>query len=419
MGKKVLVIGNGGREHALAWKLAQSKEVDQLFVAPGNAGTVGWNIPISGTDIPALVHFAMKEQIDLTVVGPEAPLTLGIVDAFQKKGLRIFGPTQAAARLEGSKAYAKEVMQAAGVPTAKSEVFESAEKAKDYIQQIGVPCVLKADGLAAGKGVIVALDKETALNAVDEIMEGTLGDSGKVLLIEEYLEGQEVSLLCLTDGVTAVPLVPVQDHKRALDGDNGLNTGGMGTYSPPPFWSDELEKQVLEEIIHPTLRVMKERGNPFQGVLFVGLMLTEAGPKVLEFNVRFGDPETQVILTRLQTDLFDLLWASTEKELDNIRLQWTEEASVCIVLAAPGYPLAYPKDIPITVPAHLNSGEFIFHAGTKVSDHGVLISSGGRVLGVTALGRELKAAREAGYSLVERISFPNVHYRKDIGMKGL
>jgi phosphoribosylamine---glycine ligase len=419
MGKKILIIGNGGREHALAWKIAQSDQVEQIYVAPGNAGTIGWNVPISGTDIPALVQFAKKEQIDLTVVGPEAPLTLGIVDAFQKENLRIFGPRQDSARLEGSKAFAKEIMFEAGVPTAKSQVFGDPEKAKDYIQRIGAPCVLKADGLAAGKGVIVAMDKETALAAVDEIMDGDLGDSGKVLLIEEFLVGQEVSLLCLTDGETAIPLAPVQDHKRALDGDNGLNTGGMGTYSPPPFWSEKIEKVALEEIVQPTLRVMKNQGMPFQGVLFVGLMLTDEGPKVLEFNVRFGDPETQVILTRLNSDLFEVLWACTEGNLENLQLQWKEETSVCIVMAAPGYPLAYQKNIPITLPPRLSPGEFIFQAGTQVSGGGQLISSGGRVLGVAATGAGLEAAREAGYSLVHRINFPNAHYRKDIGIKGL
>lgn len=419
MGKRVLVIGNGGREHALAWKLAQSAEVESLFVAPGNAGTVSWNVPISATDIPALIQFAQRERVDLTVVGPEAPLTLGIVDAFQKEGLRIFGPSQAAARLEGSKAFAKEIMEEAGVPTAKSLTFIETQKAKDYIQQIGAPCVLKADGLAAGKGVIVALDIETALTAVDELMDGAFGDSGKVLLIEEYLEGQEVSLLCLCDGETALPLAPVQDHKRALDGDRGPNTGGMGTYSPPPFWKDELEEKVLSEVIQPTLRVMMNKGMPFRGVLFAGIMLTHAGPKILEFNVRFGDPETQVILPRMDSDLFEVLWACTEGNLTELELKWKEEAATCIVMAAPGYPAAYSKGIPITLPAGLKDGEVIFHAGSSVSEQGELLSSGGRVLGITALGKDLKAARAAAYNLVDRIGFPNAHYRKDIGIKGL
>lgn len=419
MGKRVLVIGNGGREHALAWKLAQSTEVERLFVAPGNAGTIGWNVPISAMDIPALLRFAQSESIDLTVVGPEAPLTLGIVDAFKKEGLRVFGPSQAAARLEGSKAFAKEIMEEALVPTAKSQVFTDSQKAKEYVRYIGAPCVLKADGLAAGKGVIVAMELETALTAVDELMDGAFGDSGKVLLVEEYLEGQEVSLLCLSDGETALSLVPVQDHKRALDGDEGLNTGGMGTYSPPPFWNDELEEKVLREVIQPTLRVMKEKGIPFQGVLFAGIMLTQVGPKILEFNVRFGDPETQVILTRLDSDLFKVLWACTEGNLSKLDLKWKEEAAICIVMAAPGYPATYSKGIPITLPAQLGDGEVIFHAGTSASEQGELLSSGGRVLGVTATGKNLKEARSAGYALVDKIRFSNAHYRKDIGIKGL
>lgn len=419
MGKKVLVIGNGGREHALAWKLAQSPRIERLFVAPGNAGTVGWNVPISATDIPALIQFAQRERIDLTVVGPEAPLTLGIADAFQKEGLRIFGPSQAAARLEGSKAFAKEIMVEAGVPTAKSLAFTDAQKAKEYVQQIGAPCVLKADGLAAGKGVIVALDVETAITAVDELMDGAFGDSGKILLVEEYLEGQEVSLLCLCDGETALPLVPVQDHKRASEGDQGPNTGGMGTYSPPPFWNVELEEKVLSEVIQPTLRVMKDRGMPFRGVLFAGIMLTKEGPKILEFNVRFGDPETQVILPRLDSDLFEVLWACTEGNVAEIELKWKEEVSICIVMAAPGYPAAYPKGIPITLPSKLGDEEFIFHAGTSISGQGELLSSGGRVLGITVLGKDLKAARAAGYALVDRVSIPDAHYRRDIGLKGL
>lgn len=420
MGKKVLVIGNGGREHALAWKLAQSPEVERIFVAPGNAGTIGWNVPIAATDLGALLQFALNEKIDLTVVGPEAPLTLGVVDAFAKEGLRIFGPSQAAARLEGSKAFAKEIMVEAGVPTAESQVFTDMEQAKAYVRQIGAPCVLKADGLAAGKGVIVAMDLETALNGVDELMDGSLGDSGKVLLVEEYLEGPEVSLLCLADGESAVALAPVQDHKRALDGDEGLNTGGMGTYSPPPFWNAEVEAQVLKEIIQPTLDVMKKNGMPFQGVLFAGLMLTQHGPKTLEFNVRFGDPETQAVMPRLESDLFKVLWACAEGKLGQLEpLQWSDNASLCIVMAAPGYPAAYQKGIPITLPPQLDNGEVIFHAGTAVSGQGELVSSGGRVLGVTVTGSNLKEVRETGYALVERIHFPNAHYRRDIGAKGL
>ncbi|NMA68994.1 MAG: phosphoribosylamine--glycine ligase, partial [Desulfitobacterium sp.] len=350
---------------------------------------------------------------------PEAPLTLGIVDAFQKEGLRIFGPTKEAARLEGSKSFAKEIMEKAGVPTAQSQVFTDPVKAKEYVREKGAPIVLKADGLAAGKGVIVALDLETALNGVDELMGGSFGESGKVLVVEEYLEGQEISLLCLCDGENALPLVPVQDHKRALDGDQGLNTGGMGTYSPPPFWTEEIEQRVMTEIVNPTLKVMKERGTPFQGVLFAGLMLTEEGPKTLEYNARFGDPETQVVLPRLDSDLFPILWACAEGKIHNLQLQWKEEAAICIVMASPGYPQAYEKGIPITLPEELAEGEVIFHAGTSVDSAGKLQSSGGRVLGVTAMGKDLGEARERGYSLVEKIHFPKAHYRKDIGVKGL
>ncbi|MEL1134749.1 phosphoribosylamine--glycine ligase [Desulfitobacterium sp. THU1] len=419
MGKKVLLVGNGGREHALAWKIAQSPEVEKVFVAPGNAGTQEWNVPIAATDISGLLAFAKKEGIDLTVVGPEAPLTLGIVDAFVQAGLRVFGPTQAAARLEGSKSFAKEIMVEAAVPTAKSQVFTDPEQAKAYVQELGAPIVLKADGLAAGKGVIVAMDLPTALTAVDELMDGSLGESGKLLLVEEYLEGQEVSLLCLCDGESAVTLVPVQDHKRALDGDEGLNTGGMGTYSPPPFWNSQVEEQALREIIQPTLRTMKDKGMPFQGVLFAGLMLTKEGPKTLEFNVRFGDPETQVIMARLKSDLFKALWACTEGRLGDVQLEWKEETAICIVMAAPGYPAAYKKGIPMALPEALDAGQVIFHAGTSYAEDGQLQSTGGRVLGVTVLGKDLLEARRLGYTLVERIDFPQAHFRKDIGLKGL
>ncbi|AFM39927.1 phosphoribosylamine--glycine ligase [Desulfosporosinus acidiphilus SJ4] len=415
---RVLVIGNGGREHALAWKLFQSQELERLFVAPGNAGTEPWNVPVSAQDIPALVEFALKESIDLTLVGPEDPLSLGIVDAFREAGLRIFGPTKAAAQLEGSKSFAKTIMEQANVPTAKWEVFDEADQAKRYIKTLGAPCVLKADGLAAGKGVIVAMDLETALQAVDEIMDGSFGAAGKKLLVEEFLEGPEVSLLCFADGNTAYPMVPVQDHKRALDGDQGLNTGGMGTYSPPPFWTTELEETVMRDLVNPTLKVMAELGTPFQGVLFLGLMLTEQGPKLLEYNVRFGDPETQVVMKRLESDLLPVLWACTEGRLSEVKLEWKNEDAVCVVMAAPGYPAKYPKGIPIRLPETNDQDSVIFHAGT-IMNHGILESSGGRVLGVTAAGKTLQEAREKAYALVESIDFPEAHYRRDIGIKGL
>lgn len=415
---RVLVIGSGGREHALAWKLSQSPELECLFVAPGNAGTTLWNVPIPVQDIAGLVEFALKERIDLTIVGPEDPLSLGIVDAFQAAGLRIFGPNQAAAQLEGSKSFAKTIMEAAQVPTAKWQVFEDPGLAKGFIQTIGAPCVLKADGLAAGKGVIVAMDLETALQAVDEIMAGGFGSAGEKLLVEEFLEGQEVSLLCFADGKSALPMVPVQDHKRALDGDLGLNTGGMGTYSPPPIWTSELETTVRRDLLDPTLRVMAEQGIPFVGVLFLGLMLTAQGPKLLEYNVRFGDPETQVVMKRLKSDLLPILWACTEGRLSEIRLEWKEDVAVCVVMAAQGYPLAYTKGTPIKLPDYKAQDAVIFHAGTGIKE-GELVSAGGRVLGVTAEAQTLQEAREKAYALVSQIDFPNAHYRKDIGLKGL
>lgn len=417
VGNKVLVVGGGGREHALAWRLAQSSEVEKIFLAPGNAGTPEWNIPIAANNVQGLIEFALTEKIDLTVVGPEEPLSLGIVDAFHAAGLRIFGPSQRAAQLEGSKAFAKAIMQEAGVPTAKWQAFENSEDAKDFIRRIGAPCVVKADGLAAGKGVIVAMTLDEALQAVDEIMDGAFGDAGKRLLIEEYLEGQEVSLLCFCDGLTAYPMVPVQDHKRALDGDRGLNTGGMGTYSPPPIWTSALEDVVVDQILYPTLHTMREQGMPFQGVLFLGLMLTSDGPKLLEYNVRFGDPETQVVMLRLKSDLFSVLWACTEGKLSEEHLQWADETAVCVVMAAPGYPAAYPKGIAIELPVRVDQG-VIFHAGTAIQN-GQLVSAGGRVLGVSALGSTLAQARQNAYQVIADVSFPGAHYRKDIGHKGL
>ena len=418
MGKKVLVVGSGGREHALAWKLAQSPQLERLYVAPGNAGTAAWNVAIAANDIPRLVDFAVGEGIDLTVVGPEEPLSLGIVDAFREAGLRIFGPSQGAAQLEGSKSFAKTVMDAAGVPTAKWRVFTDKTPAKEYIRAIGAPCVVKADGLAAGKGVIVAMELETALQAVDEIKDGAFGAAGHKIVVEEYLEGPEVSLLCFCDGQSAKPMVPVQDHKRALDNDEGLNTGGMGTYSSPPFWTAELERTVMKTVVEPTLDEMRQRGMPFQGVLFVGLMITKQGPKVLEYNVRFGDPETQVVMVRLQSDLLPVLWGCAEGKLPDEKMEWTGKTAVCIVMAAPGYPGSYPKGIPIRIPVVAEVNQAVFHAGTTWQD-GKLASSGGRVLGVTADGENLAMARANAYALVEQIDFPGAHFRRDIGVKGL
>lgn len=416
--KKILLVGSGGREHALAWKISQSPLCAKLYVAPGNAGTEEWNVPIAANDITGLVRFALDQKIDLTIVGPEEPLSLGIVDSFKAQGLEIFGPSREAAKLESSKAFAKQIMDEAGVPTAEYQTFTDIEAAKEYLGRMGAPIVIKADGLAAGKGVIVANLFEEALEGLESIMGGTFGSAGNQVVIEEYLEGQEVSLLCFCDGHTALPMVAVQDHKRALNGDMGLNTGGMGTYCPPPFWTAKLEKQVIETIALPTLNVMKKRGTPFVGVLFLGLMITANGPKLLEYNVRFGDPETQVVMVQLQSDLVAIIDACTDGKLAARDIQWHDGTALCVVMAAQGYPGAYLKGIPLTLPQALAENQVIFHAGTKL-ENGAIVSSGGRVLGVTQRSDSLEAARQAVYELVAKIDFPDAHYRTDIGIKGL
>jgi phosphoribosylamine---glycine ligase len=417
---KVLVIGNGGREHALAWKLAQSPKVARVFCAPGNAGTalLGDNVEIAVEDIDKLLAFAREEGIGLTVVGPEVPLTLGIVDAFRAAGLKVFGPTAKAAELEGSKAFAKDLMAKYNIPTAKYAVFTEAGPAKDYVGRISAPCVVKADGLAAGKGVIVAMDINTALTAVDEIFDGRFGESGRRVVVEEFLEGQEVSLLAFVDGKTALPMVPVQDHKRIFDGDQGPNTGGMGTYSPPPVFTEELSQEVMEQIVKPTVAAMHKEGREFTGVLFTGLILTKEGPKVLEYNARFGDPETQVIMMRLESDLVEIIEAALEQSLDQVELKWSEGAAVCVVLAAGGYPGDYNKGHVITLPKELPDWGMLIHAGTSLMG-GIVLTNGGRVLGVVAKGSDLVEARQRAYQLAEQVSFEDMFYRKDIGDKGL
>lgn len=417
-GKKILIVGSGGREHALAWKIAQSPLCARLFVAPGNAGTAPWNISVEANDIQGLIRFAREQAVDLTIIGPEEPLSMGIVDRFQAEGLRVFGPSGQAAMLESSKAFAKIIMDEAGVPTAEYRSFTDLAEARKYIGEKGAPIVIKADGLAAGKGVIVANLFDEALEGIETVMGGAFGSAGDQVVIEEYLEGQEVSLLCFCDGRAAVPMVAVQDHKRALNGDLGLNTGGMGTYSPPPFWTRELEEKVIKTIALPTLRVMNKRGTPFQGVLFLGLMITSQGPKLLEYNVRFGDPETQVVMTLLKSDLLPILEACVEGSLEGVQIEWFEDTAVCVVLAAPGYPGKYDKGIPITLPGPQQEDQVIFQAGTSFID-GQLASSGGRVLGVTVRGDSLISARECAYELISRIEFPGAHYRTDIGVKGL
>ncbi len=419
---KILVVGGGGREHALAWKLAQSDKVSKVYGAPGNPGIaqIGECVDVSPTEVEKLADFAQKEGINLTVVGPEAPLVAGIVDEFEKRGLKIFGPSKAAARLEGSKAFSKEMMKKYGVPTADFKVFSSPEEAKEYVRKKGAPIVVKADGLAAGKGVVVAQTVEEAIEAIERIMvEKVFGSAGDRVVIEECLFGEEASYLVITDGERFIPLATAQDHKAVFDGDKGPNTGGMGAYSPAPVLSEELEREVQEKVIKPILRGMKEEGHPFRGVLYAGLMITEDGVKVLEFNVRFGDPEAQAILRRLDSDLFEVCMSVAEGKLVD-ELKWKEETSICVVLASKGYPGKYEKGKVITgiEEAEKIPTVVVFHAGTKV-ENGKLVTNGGRVLNVTALGRDIVEARERVYKAVEKIHFEGMHYRRDIGLKAV
>ncbi len=419
---KVLVIGSGGREHALVWKLAQSSKIEKVYGAPGNPGIaqIGECVNISPTDIKGLADFAEKEGIDLTVVGPEAPLVAGIVDEFESRGLKIFGPSKEAAKLEGSKAFSKEMMKKYGVPTADFEVFDNPEKAKEYIKEKGAPIVVKADGLAAGKGVVVAQNIEEALEAIDKIMiEKVFGDAGNRVIVEDCLVGEEASYLVVTDGENFIPLATAQDHKAVFDGDKGPNTGGMGAYSPAPVLSEEMEKEVQEKVIKPILRGMREEGHPFKGILYAGLMITEEGPKVLEFNVRFGDPEAQIILRRLKTDLVDVCQSVIEGKLID-SLEWIPETAICVVLASKGYPGKYEKGKVITgiEEAEKIDNVVVFHAGTAIKD-GKLVTNGGRVLNVTALGKDIVEARGNVYKAIEKIHFDGMHYRKDIGLKAL
>ncbi|MGQ9497085.1 MAG: phosphoribosylamine--glycine ligase [Desulfotomaculales bacterium] len=418
---RILVVGGGGREHALVWKLAQSPRVKQIFAAPGNGGIgeVATCVDVQAEDVQGLLALARQEHIDLTVVGPEAPLAAGIVDTFRAAGLRIFGPTREAAAIEGSKVFAKRLMEKYGIPTARAAVFEDPEAARKYIREANTPCVVKADGLAAGKGVIVADDVETALDAVDIIMvRRAFGAAGARVLIEERLEGEEASILAFSDGERVLPLLPAQDHKRVFDGDAGPNTGGMGAYAPAPACTPEMVRDIEERILLPAVRALKNEGVPYVGVLYAGLMLTADGPKVLEFNVRFGDPEAQPLLVLLAGDLVDAMEAALDGELDKIRLAWHPGAAVCVVMAAAGYPGPYKKGDPIVGLADVPPDVVVFHAGTA-RRNGELVTAGGRVLGVTARGADLAAAVDRAYDAVERIHFAGAHYRRDIGQKGL
>lgn len=420
---KILVVGSGGREHAIVWKLSQSPKAEAIYCAPGNAGIaeIAQCVDIKATDIGALVAFAREHAIDLTVIGMDDPLMLGVVDAFEAAGLRVFGPRKNAAIIEGSKAFSKQLMQKYGIPTAAFWEFTDSEEAKSFLRDHNTyPIVLKADGLALGKGVLICHTEEEALAGVDEIMvDKKFGAAGDAMVIEEFMTGPEVSVLSFCDGKTVKPMVSAQDHKRALDNDEGLNTGGMGTFSPSQYYTPQIQAYAEEHIFKPTLAAMAAEGRPFTGILFFGLMLTEDGPKVLEYNARFGDPETQVVLPRLETDLVDIVEACIDGTLEQMDIQWADNAAVCVVLASGGYPLQYAKGYPIQG-LHAFDGRtdlMIFHAGTAKNEEGQIVTNGGRVLGVVALDHDLNAAIAKAYANIGAVSFTDVHYRKDIGRK--
>jgi phosphoribosylamine---glycine ligase len=422
---KVLIIGSGGREHALAWKAAQSPKVSEVFVAPGNAGTELeeklTNIDIAADDIHSLCDFARDSKIGLTIVGPEAPLVIGIVDLFQQQGLKIFGPNQQAAQLEGSKTFTKDFLQRHNIPTAAYSSFTEIEAAIDYINQVGAPIVVKADGLAAGKGVILAETEQQAIEAVKDMLAGNaFGEAGHRVVIEEFLVGEEASYICMVDGKNILPMATSQDHKARDDGDQGPNTGGMGAYSPAPVVTDEIAQRVMDEVIRPTVDGMAQEGNPYTGFLYAGLMIDKDGtPKVLEYNCRFGDPETQPIMMRMESDLVEHCLAALEQQLDQQTTQWTSKVSLGVVLAASGYPDHYNKGEVIRgIPFETDHSK-VFHAGTALDDSRQVLSNGGRVLCVVALGNDVKQAQDEAYLLVKQIQWPGAYYRNDIGFKAL
>ncbi|GKX64669.1 phosphoribosylamine--glycine ligase [Pragia fontium] len=421
----ILIIGNGGREHALAWKAAQSPLADKVFVAPGNAGTELEpnliNVAISATDIDALVAFAQKENIGLTIVGPETPLVMGIVDAFRKVGLKIFGPTQAAAQLEGSKAFTKDFLARHAIPSADYQNFTEINAALDYIRAKGAPIVIKADGLAAGKGVIVAMTRQEAEDAAKDMLQGNaFGDAGHRIVVEEFLDGEEASFIVMVDGKNVIPMATSQDHKRVFDADTGPNTGGMGAYSPAPVVTDEVHNRIMDQVIWPTVKGMAAEGNTYTGFLYAGLMIDKAGnPKVIEFNCRFGDPETQPIMLRMQSDLVELCLAGVEGKLDQKESKWDPRASLGVVLAAGGYPGDYKTDdIIIGLPQQEVEGEKVFHAGTRLKECHV-VTQGGRVLCATALGDTVAEAQRRAYQLTGKINWHGCFYRKDIGYRAI
>ncbi len=420
---KVLVVGGGGREHALVRKIKESKKVDEIFCTPGNGG-ISYDakcFDVAATDIDGVVNLAKKIKADLVVVAPDDPLVAGMVDALNEAGFKTFGPRANAAIIEGSKVFSKELMQKYNIPTAEYKVFDNAEEAIEYIKERNeFPTVIKADGLALGKGVIIPENLEDAIAGVKEIMEDKIfGASGNNIVVEEFLTGPEVSVLAFTDGKCVKPMVSSMDHKRALDGDKGLNTGGMGTVSPNPYYTQEVAKECMDKIFMPTINAMNNEGRTFKGCLYFGLMITPKGPKVIEYNCRFGDPETQVVLPRLKTDIVDIFEAIDNETLSDLDVEWSDDACACVIMASGGYPKSYPKGIEIT---GLSNGQLdgvtVYHAGTKLQDN-KLVTSGGRVLGVTALGDTLENALKKSYDAVEKIHFEGAHYRRDIGKRAL
>ena len=417
---KVLIVGSGGREHAIATAVAKSSRVDKIYCAPGNAGIAGIAecVAIGAMEFDKLVAFAKENEIDFTIIGMDDPLVGGVVDAFEEEGLKVFGPRKNAAILEGSKAFSKDLMKKYNIPTAAYENFDDPEKAIEYLKTAKMPIVLKADGLALGKGVLICNTLEEALDGVKEIMEDKkFGTAGNTMVVEEFMTGREVSVLSFVDGKTIQIMSSAQDHKRAKDGDQGLNTGGMGTFSPSPFYTEEVDEFCQKYIYQATVDAMAAEGREFKGVIFFGLMLTPDGPRVLEYNARFGDPETQVVLPRLKNDIIDVMEACVDGTLDQIKLEFEDKANVCVVLASDGYPLAYDKGLPITGFENFEGKDdyFCFHAGTKFDENGNIVTNGGRVLGITATGADLIEARAKAYAATEWIHFDNKYMRSDIG----
>ena len=416
---KILVVGGGGREHAIIKKIKENKEVTEIFALPGNGGMAqdATCVAIGAKDIENIVKFAVDNSIDYAVVAPDDPLVLGCVDALNEKGIPCFGPTANAAIIEGSKVFSKNLMKKYNIPTAQYEVFDDMEKALTYLDTAPIPTVIKADGLALGKGVIIANTREEAKEAVKSMMEDKVfGDSGNNVVIEEFLTGPEVSVLSFTDGKTVVPMVSSMDHKRALDNDEGLNTGGMGTVAPNPYYNDAVAKECMDKIFIPTMNAMNAEGRTFKGCLYFGLMLTPNGPKVIEYNCRFGDPETQVVLPLLDTDLLTIMQAVTNETLSEIDVKFADKSACCVIMASNGYPKSYDKGFEMTIPAEISDNVYV--AGAKLSD-GKLLTDGGRVLGATAIADTLEDAIKASYNMVEQIKFDNAYYRKDIGKKAL